>query len=162
VRRVVGEYVQAAQQQQQAYQQAAQAQFNSWAKQNDDAYEAWASKEVSAEERRLIEREAQAMVKEEFNASDEQVAAAWNSNPMLRSFQGQKFLWEAARARLARRGAAAKKYTPVPTVQRPSSEPIRSPSASDAELSALNKKFQQTGSPKDAAAWLAAKRARRG
>jgi hypothetical protein len=163
VRRVVSEWQQAAGAQQAAYQQAQQTQFRAWAKQNDDAFDAWASKEVSASELDAIKDEACLMMREEYGATAEQLGQAWHSNPTMRSLASQKMIFEAARNRLARKSIASKlQRPPVPNLQRPGSGNLERPTASDAELSALNKKFSQSLSPKDAAALVAARRARRG
>jgi hypothetical protein len=162
VRRVVGEWQQAAGAQQAAYQQAAQQQFNAWGKACDDAFDAWAGEQVSGAELEAIRDEACEMMKEEYGATAEQLGQAWHSNPTMRSLQGQKMIFEAARNRLHRKSIASKLVKGnIPTVQRPGSGNLERPTANEAELSALGKRLDKLGTVKAAADLLIARRGRR-
>jgi hypothetical protein len=158
--------VQVQQQQQQrqvaAYQQWEannRAQFQQAAKQHDAAYENWCKQEgLSQKDQEAIRQEAFAILREGGN--DEAIANAWNSNWAFRSATAQITLAEAARARLARRGAESKRYRPVPAVQRPGSPEARIPEG-DIHLGRLEKRLDSIGSVKAAAELLIAQRARR-
>jgi hypothetical protein len=88
--------------------------------------------------------------------SDAEIAHGWNSNWAFRSATAQIALGEAARARLARRGAAAKRDRSAPPVQRPGS-PLHFVPESDVYLKRLEKPGQPL-SAKEAAAFVTARR----
>jgi hypothetical protein len=132
-------------------------QFNSWAATQDADYEAFAQ-QVPAAERRAIEAEAQRMVLE--GSDPQSVAMSWQTSPELRSAKAQRLLFDAARWRLAQRGAKEKQYKPVPNVQRPGSPADRIPD-SDLHLGKLEKQLDSIGSAKAGAELLIARRARR-
>jgi len=155
VRAMVAEGQQA--QQQQAAQQQAQLQqqWNHYAAQHDAAYENFV-KDVPAAERRAVEDEVRNSLRES-GWSDETIANAWATDPALRSFAGQRQMWEAAKFRLSQKGAKSKVNRAVPTVQRPGSPMTRAPD-SDIHLTALSRRLDQTMSVKDGAALVAARR----
>jgi hypothetical protein len=161
VRRVIGEWEWAARSRQQVDQQQQRQQWRQWSKVQDSEYEDFASKEASPEERKAIEAEAWALMRAEYGATDEQIAQAWQSNPNLRSLGAQRLLFRAARESLARKSIASKQVrNNIPTVQRPGSGNVERMPAADAEIAALNRRLNKSGSPKDAAELLTAMRAR--
>jgi hypothetical protein len=139
----------------QQYQQAQQQQFRAAAQQADARFEQWVKDEgLSAKERQAIHEEAWAILLE--GGSQEQIQQAWSGNWALRNATSQITIAEAARARLARRGAKAKQYKPVPNVQRPGS-PVERMADADVYLKTLEKPGK-TLTAKEAAAFVTARR----
>jgi hypothetical protein len=156
VQNLVGEHQRIQQAQAVAYQQ----QFNRGAKAADDALELYRHEQgVTDEQFSEIKNEVLTMLRES-GMNDEQIAQRYNSDPMLRSFNSQKALMQAAQFRIMKRSAHLKRNNPVPQVQRPGS-PVARGSDQDYSMRNLENKLNQTGSPKDAAALLAARRAAR-
>ncbi len=141
-------------QQQVAAQQAA---FRQFADQSDKAFEKWAAATLPGREADLSK--AAVNLLSDLGWSGESVLHEWNSNPLFRSAQGQIILALAAQQWQLRKEIPRKIARPVPTVQRPGtgSEFIER-SAFSGQREALAK-LERTGSPKDAAAYLVAKRA---
>jgi len=159
VRRVLGEWQQAAGAQQAAYQQVAQQEFSRWGSFQDSEFDSWAAKECSESELKAIQQEAREMLKQEWGATDQQLAQAWASNPNLRSLPAQKMIYEAAKKRRARKSIASKLQKPVPgVVQRPGSGNVERMPAADAEIKYRSNKLDKTGNWKDAAELLIARR----
>jgi hypothetical protein len=142
----------------QQWQANQQAQFQQAALQHDQTYDAYANAETSSPaERKAIEAEALQLLRE--GGDDRQIYHAYNTNWAMRSATAQKALFDAARARLARKGAKAKLSRPVPAIQRPGS-PLERASEQDYTLRSLNK----GGGPlsaKEAADLVTAQRASR-
>jgi hypothetical protein len=131
-------------------------QFNSWAATQDAEYEAFAQ-QMPAAERSAIEAEARRMVLE--GSDPQSVAMSWQTSPELRSAKAQRLLFDAARWRLAQRGAKGKQFKPVPNVQRPGS-PLEHASEQDYRIRSLNKGGGPLN-PREAAALVTAQRAAR-
>jgi hypothetical protein len=146
---------------QQEYQRQTQARrdFDTAAKNADHDFDAYAKMQVSSEQLTDIQREANLMMRE-YGLSEQEVAWHWQNNPAFRSLPAQKMMFDAARWRLAQRGISEKISRPVPTVQPPTSPAARG-SEEDFNLRRLNDRLNATGSPKDAAALLVARRGRR-
>jgi hypothetical protein len=150
-------------QQVQQQQQVAQAQrayanyrnnFNTWADEQDKQYEALALS-VPEQERHAIEREARKMLNE-AGFTDQQIAMEWHTSPSLRSYFGQRMLWQSARDRLNAHRAHAKRVKTAPHVQRPGS-PLHFVPEADYQL----RKMERPGknlSVKEAADFVAARR----
>lgn len=97
----------------------------------------------------------------ELGMTEQQIMWRWQNDPVFRSFESQKALYDAtmladARARLEK----AKADKPVPQVQRPGTAPARGERAS-AEIEALTEKLNKTGDMRVAAELLKAKNAAR-
>lgn len=143
--------------QRQQQQRAAQ-QFQTWAKANDEAWEAEFAKEAPHRQA-AIRQEALQMLRDR-GLTDEQISWNWNNNHLLRSAAGQQVLADAAAWRLQQKAAQTMRPTHrVPKVQRPGSPVERAPEG-DVDLRNLSNKLEQTGSARDAAALLAARRSR--
>jgi hypothetical protein len=94
--------------------------------------------------------------------TDQELAKLWNGEASisLRDHRLQLLIRDAVRLRDAQKVAAKPAPKPVPQVQRPGVAQARA-SSGDAQIQALQKRFDETGSAKDAAALLNAKRAKR-
>jgi len=92
--------------------------------------------------------------------TDQELAKLWNGEASisLRDHRLQLLIRDAVRLRDAQKVAAKPAPKPVPQVQRPGVAQTRA-SSGDAQIQALQKRFDQTGNAKDAAALLNAKRA---
>jgi hypothetical protein len=167
VRNLVGEAqrVAAVQQQAQAQQQEAQwaayqQQYaQAWtqgAKAADDQYAKF-SQQYSAEQNAEITKEAMSMLRD-YGMTDADIAYQWNNNPSFRSFPAQRMMHDAARWRMLGRGSESKRVKTAPQVQRPGSPAERVPD-SDYRLDKLRAKLDASGSARDAAAYLTARRA---
>jgi hypothetical protein len=151
--------VYAAQQQQQ--QRAHAQQFEQFSRAADNEIDAYAKKQgVSADQYREIQTEARTMLKE-YGLSDQQLQTLWATSPEFRSFPSQRMMMDAARFRLSQKSLASKQVKTVPTVQRPGVGNLERMPESDYHLDKLNARLNQTGSVKDAAALINARRARR-
>jgi len=150
---------QAAQGQYQAQQYAAQQQqFAAWSKAHDDSFERHFDTVVpDRAEQAAIQKEALAMLRED-GLSDETIAAMWQT-PALRSVASQKAILNAVLYRRAQAAAKQKAVRPIPVVQRPGSgsEYVRH-SEWSGQREALAR-LDKSGSPRDAANYLIAKRA---
>jgi hypothetical protein len=89
--------------------------------------------------------------------TDDMIRWAWETNPLFRSAAGQRILYLAARADLARKGIKSKSAQPVPQVQRPGS-PLLHADQRQYEHRALEQKLNKTGDYRDAAKLLIAQR----
>jgi hypothetical protein len=157
VSRLVGE----AQRVEHARQQAYQQQLQQFQKASDDAFEIYRVEQgISDEQLGEITKTAHAILRETAGMTDAQIAHQWHTNPQFRSVGFQKILLQASQWRLAQKGAASKRSVPVPQVQRPGAAPDRA-SRDDYFLKSLEDKFRATGSAKDAAALVTARRTRR-
>src|SRR5262249_41893843 len=96
----------------------------------------------------------------DYGASEQEVAYHWQTNPAMRSLPMQKMMLDAVRYRRLGKTLEQKKMRPVPLGQRPGSPLERAPE-SEVRLDQLRSRLDATGSPKDAAAYLTAKRAAR-
>jgi hypothetical protein len=142
---------QQAEQQRAATQQQVQAQqTKAWIAQQDKAYDAAVND--TPEQKSKLGAEAVAMLRE-YGASDDEIAAAWNSPGPFRSAVGQRILRDAAAHRLAQRSVADKISKPVPLVQRPGVS--RPQDNSEAAM----RRFNANPTPKNAAEILLARRA---
>jgi hypothetical protein len=88
------------------------------------------------------------------------LAQAIQSTPVLRSFEFQRVLFDAARFHLAQQGVKEHRSNPVVPVQRPGTSQPRA-SYSDAEIAAARDAFTKNPTPQAAAAYLMAKRSAR-
>ena len=91
--------------------------------------------------------------------NDQELGALWHgqSSMSLRDHRTQLLILDAVRYRDGLKAAKAAAAKPVPPVQRPGVARPRGP-GSDATLQALSEKLSQTGSPKDAAKLITARR----
>jgi hypothetical protein len=151
---------QAQAQRQQVDAQHAAAQFQAWSKAQDDAFDAELGKQPP-ERQAAIRQEARAMLKD-YGLSDQDVAFLWQNDIAFRSHAGQRILADAAAFRLQQKTAQSIKPVPptLPRVQRPGSSATRMERGEDVDLRNLNSRLNTSHSAKDAAALLAARRAR--
>jgi predicted transposase YbfD/YdcC len=144
----------------QAVQQYAQAQhakqWQQFAKAHDDYFD-HANRDVPQEQMKEIRAEAVNMLRES-GMSDEAIKREYNSNALLRSYQGQQILADAARYRLAKRGVSANLKNPVPTLQRPGTV-VSEGRLTD--VAAAERRFSAKHDVRSAAAVLSARRATR-
>jgi hypothetical protein len=105
-----------------------------------------------------IAKKVKSYLVDELGMTEQTILNRWNNDPSFRSFENQKALYDAAMHAdaLAKLKTAAAK--PVPQVQRPGTAPSRG-ERGEATVQALREKLATTGSMKDAAALIAAKRA---
>jgi hypothetical protein len=155
VQSLMQQHAQQEQQNRQAYAAAAQQQFAAAARQHDEAFDKWAATQDSPERVRQIKEVALGLLREDM--TDDQIQHAYNTDATLRSLTAQKNLYRAARAELLSRSVKEKVSRPVPTVQPPSSPAARA-SEQDYSMRQLEKRLSETGSAKDAAALLLARR----
>jgi CRP-like cAMP-binding protein len=156
---VMVQQAQAAQGQYQAQQYAAQQQqFQKWSEAHDNAFDKHFDSVVPDRAQQAeIKKEALAMLQDQ-GLSHADLQALWQT-PAFRSLASQKTMLDAALYRRSKSTAKQKSIKPVPTVQRPGSgtEYVRN-SEWTGQREALAK-LDRTGSAKDAAAYLVAKRA---
>jgi len=138
-----------------------QEQFNREAAWADSQFSDYAKSEgLTAAQLKDIKNEAMEILRES-GMTDQDIAIAYNTDKTLRSFVGQVSLMNNARWRIAQRNLAKNiAPKPVPPVQRPGSLGERA-SERDYQLHGLNEKLNKSGSWKDAAELLNARRARR-
>ena len=109
-------------QQLQQYQAATQQQFQRDAKAADDQFDDYARSQGLSDQ--YVANEIRQEVKNmwrDYGVSDEQLSQLWHGDPIFRSLPAQKLMLDAARFRLAQRGAKAARANPVKTVMRPGS-----------------------------------------
>jgi hypothetical protein len=95
----------------------------------------------------------------EYGVSGEELAAAWQSQPVLRSAAFQRIMVDAAKYRMAQKQIVNKGAArPVPPVQRPG---VSQPRSGDDGVARALKAFSNDPSPKAAADLLMARRAAR-
>lgn len=145
-------------QQQRVQQQQQLAHAQAWATREDNAFEAEFAKEPPHRQE-AIRAEARTMLRD-YGLNDQEIAWAWSNDPVMRSRAGQLILRDAAAYRLQQKTAQTIRptYTPV-RVQKPGPAGTIARQG-DEDLRGLSNKLTQTGSAKDAAALLAARRAR--
>jgi hypothetical protein len=138
-----------------AAQQQIQAQrLQEWVQAEDQKFSA-ATAHESPETMRKIS-EAAVDLAEEYGVSRQELAALWQSQPLLRSSAFQRIMADAARYRMAQRTVAEKKYTALPPVQRPGTAPLRN---SDGDVESAMKHFRSQPSVDNAVQLLVASRA---
>ena len=96
------------------------------------------------------------MLRETITEAD--LAYHWNNNPLFRSAASQRILYQAAKYEMSQKGIATKAVREVPQVQRPGS-PLERGNERDYQLDRLNAKLNASGSARDAANLLIARRA---
>jgi hypothetical protein len=155
VRTLVNEHQkhQAAVQQQQQAQ--ARQQFDVAARNADAEFDAYAKSQVTDAQLDEIKHEALSYLRD-LGMTEEQVRWEY-SNGSLRSYAAQRLVFDAVRYRRAMRGIEQKVARPVPVVQRPGSPLARAPD-SEIQHKQLSDRLNKTGSVKDAAALLIARR----
>jgi hypothetical protein len=140
-------------QQQQAQLQAAQ--LKSWAAAQDAEFErVVASKESPARMQEITQNVVE--LAQEYGVSKEELIAAWQSQPVLRTAAFQRMMVDAAKYRMAQKAVPAKVSRPVPPVQKPG---VASSHRSDDGVDAAKRAFNKSPSPQSAAALLTARRA---
>jgi hypothetical protein len=148
---------------QQAQAQQAQvnhARYEQWSAEQDKAFED-AVKDVPAATREAVEKNIIKVAQDVYGVSKDDLAAAWRSNPLLRSAPMQRMMFDAIQYNLIKSNAASAKVPPsVPPVQRPGVSSDQ-PDHNDYEIGKLARRFESSGDPRDGAALLAAKRAAR-
>jgi hypothetical protein len=142
-----------------AQQQEARRQFDVAATNADRDLEAHALSQVSADQYHQIQNEARSMM-HDYGINEQELTWHWQNNPGFRSLPVQKMMMDAARWRLSQRGLKEKVVKTAPPVVRPGS-PLERGSDQDYQLDRLNAKLNSSGSVKDAAALLIARRGRR-
>jgi hypothetical protein len=95
------------------------------------------------------------VLEKDYGFSPEEMANAWNGP--FRDHRVQQILLDAARYRSLKKNPPKPTQKPLPPVQRPGAAPARSAGDQDA-VKALEQKLERTGSLKDAAALMAARR----
>jgi hypothetical protein len=128
----------AAQQQiQRAQAEATRREFTGYAKSEDAKFDVMIPK-IAPEQRRAIEGEIMAGVKE-AGLQPNEFFARYNSEPLLRNAHFQKMMFDAAQYRLLQKAPAKAVARPLPPVLRPgTSQPI---SRAAADVAALEKQF---------------------
>jgi hypothetical protein len=146
-----------------AHQYATQMQerFNSAARDSDASFEEH-RKALGISDAQLKEIRAEALAGLRESMTEDQIAAAWNTDWTLRSFPAQRMMMESALYRLGKKALAQKVAPkPIPPVQRPGAGRAVMADAKDYELQTLNRKLDKSGNWKDAAELLYARRTRR-
>jgi hypothetical protein len=100
-----------------------QQQLKAWVAQEDQKFSA-ATAHESPETMRKIS-EAAVELAGEYGVSKQELAALWNSQPIMRSSAFQRIMADAARYRLAQKEVVNKLDRSTPPVQRPGVAPIR-------------------------------------
>jgi hypothetical protein len=143
----------------QQYATQMQERFNSAARDSDASFEEY-RKAQGISDAQLKEIRAEALAGLRESMTEDQIAAAWNTDWTLRSFPAQRMLMESALYRLGKRGLAQKVAPrPVPPIQHPGGGRAEFADARDYSTRDLSNKLSHSGSIKDAAALLNARRA---
>lgn len=140
-------------------QQRAQEQAQWWqnyVKEQDQQFLEIAPEFKDAEKAPKLQAQVRSYLKD-VGITDNELQTLWSSNPTFRDARTQKIIWEASQFRAAKEAVKNAPPKPVPPVQRPGTAPAKGERAS-ADLQALETKLERTGSAKDAAALLMAKR----
>jgi hypothetical protein len=143
-----------AQQQQQAFQAKAIEVQN-----QDQQFEQYAAQvKIPAAERKAIAAEAQQMLLD-YGTPESELLELWN-NSILRGYAGQRIMADAARYRLAKRGATQRAKPSVPPVQKPG-QGFEQVNTNTRAVREAEERFNKIGSAKDAAAWFSPRKAAR-
>jgi hypothetical protein len=132
-----------------------QQQMQQWVAAQDAEFDRQVTSKETPESMRKITEDVVALAGE-YGIGKEQLAALWQSQPLMRSAPFQRMMVDAARYRAAQREVANKIDRSVPPVQRPGVAPLRN---DDSGVAAAMKAFHADPSPKSAAALLIARRA---
>jgi hypothetical protein len=129
-------------------------QLQQWAAQQDAVFEREVASKESPETMRKIAENVVAMA-EESGVSKEELAAAWQSQPVMRSVAFQKMMVMAGKYAIAQKEVVNKIDRSAPPVQRPG---VSQPRGDDSGVRAAIKAFNSDPNPKNAAALLIARR----
>jgi hypothetical protein len=140
-----------AQQQQQAIQAQ---QMQQWVAAQDAEFDRHVTAKESPESMRKLTQDVVALA-EEYGVSRQELAALWQSQPIMRSAPFQRMMCDAARFRAAQKEVVNKLDRSTPPVQRPG---VSQPRGDD-NVAAAMKAFRSDPSPRSAAALLMARRA---
>jgi hypothetical protein len=132
-----------------------QQQLKAWVAQEDQKF-SQATAHESPEQMQKIAAAA-VEVAESYGVSKQELAALWQSQPLMRSAAFQQIMADAARYHIARKEVANKVARPVPPVQRPGTGQLRT--GDDYGVTSAIKSFNANPSPQNAAALLMARRA---
>jgi hypothetical protein len=148
------------QQQMHQYAETARKNFQIAARTADADFDGWCKSEgITDSQLADLKKEALVMLRE-TGMTDEQISAEYNSNWMLRNAGAQRILADAARYRLSLRNLSRKVSHPVPPSQHPGGGRSDFADARDYNTRDLSNKLSHTGSIRDAAALLNARRSR--
>jgi hypothetical protein len=137
------------------------AQFTDFAKRQDDLFKEKVPD--MADEAKAAELQKKALaVLSDLGFEEAELAQSWNGQKdlSLRDHRVQLLIRDATLWREAQAKVKAAATRPVPPVQRPGAAPSQG-AASEAQIQALNKRLETTGSLRDAAALVRARRAAR-
>ncbi len=148
---------------QQAQQQAQAAQWQDYATKLDHytkQHEAAFEQSISSESPEVV-KEVKAnfldVAEKNYGVSRNDLAQAFRDHPILRTAQFQRMMFDATRYQIAKRGVSERAPPAVPHVQRPGvSKPA--PSSNDSAVSDAREAFRENPTPRNAAAYLRAKR----
>lgn len=137
-----------------------QAEWSQWSADEDAKFTARHPEMNDPAKQPQIAQRAQAYM-ENIGFSKDDIARAWHGQASvnLRDHRAQSIIMDAMRYREAIAGVPNARANPVAKVQRPGTSVERAP-AGDVDLRTLFDKLAQTGSARDAAALLSARRAR--
>jgi hypothetical protein len=145
---------QAARQAEAAQQQIQAQQVKAWAAEQDKIFEREvASKETPARMQEITNNVVE--LAQEYGVSKDELIAAWQSQPILKSAAFQRMMVDAAKYRMAQKAVPEKISRPVPPVQRPGTSQPRD----DGDVSGAMRAFNANPSPQSAAKLLMARRA---
>jgi hypothetical protein len=103
-----------------------------------------------------VQKNTLAALREGYGLSDQQIANLWG-NPAVHEPVIQQMIADLGALHAARKAASQPAKKPIPPVQKPGTASLR-PSYIDSEISGLNQRLNETGSVKDAARLLTARR----
>lgn len=121
--------------------QEAQSQLQNWTQSQDEVIDREFAKVPEPERKALAETAKDMLI--EYGFSEDQVIGLWNGS-ILRSAPLQRIMADAARYRIAKRGAAKPAAKSVPPVQKPGSTAQPRAHALDAQIRALESKGDLT------------------
>jgi hypothetical protein len=131
---------------------------SSWVAEQDAIFEREVAVKETPERMKEITQNVVELARE-YGVSGEELAAAWQSQPVLRSAAFQRIMVDAAKYRMAQKQIVNKGAArPVPPVQRPG---VSQPRSGDDGVARALKAFSNDPSPKAAADLLMARRAAR-
>ena len=156
--RQVQQLIDAAQAQKAQQAQIQQRQMAQYFDAEDAKFEQWAAKPENSQRVSHVKAEAIKLFESEYGISKSELAQLYNTQPLMRSAVGQQIVADALSFRAAMRSATANPARNVPPVQRPGVA-RSAPSGDNSAVRAAEDRFSRSGSPKDAARLLLARRA---
>jgi hypothetical protein len=136
--------------------QIQQAQLQHWQQQQDRQFEAM-TKDEPAETKKAVHENFMRIARDVYGVSEQELRQVYQTNPIMRSAAFQRMAMDATKYHLAQQSVKDHRANPVPPVHRPGvSEPR--PSSDETAARSARDKFMNDPNPRNAAAYLYARR----